>query len=110
MRNLAVSTAVILFFSLPPVAMALWPHDGAAVVVVATPGAAAVVGQAGGAVLALSDGDASAITRSATAEPGFLGRLRSAGARLVLAAPDDLACLATPTDPVASLSRREPAR
>ncbi len=110
MRNLLVTTAVILAFSLPPLAVVLWPKEGAAVVVLATPDAAAVVGRAGGAMLALSDDRMSAITRADDDAPGFRARLKAAGARVVLAAPDDLACLATSSSPVASLTSREQQR
>jgi hypothetical protein len=108
MRDFFVTTAVICAFSLPPLVVTLWPKEGAAVVVVATPDVTAVIGRAGGAMLALSDDGTTAITRSGDDAPGFRERLRAAGARVILAAPDELACLATPTMPVSSLTRREP--
>lgn len=110
MRELLVTTAVILAFSLPPSAVALWPKEDGAVVVLATPDAAAVVGRAGGAMLAMSDDRTSAITRTDDDTPGFRARLKAAGARIVLAAPSDLACLASPSSPVTSLTSREQQR
>lgn len=107
MRGLVTSTGLILAFSLPPLAVALWPKEGAAVVVLATPDAAAVIGRAGGAMLALSDDRTTAIVRADGDEAGFRDRLSAAGARIVLAAPDDLACLSTSATPVTSLTRRD---
>lgn len=106
MRDFVLALAVILFFSLPPVAVALWPREGAAVVVLATPEAASVVGAAGGVLLALDADNTSALTRSDSSTVDFRARLTAAGARLVLAAPDDLACLATPSTPITSLTTR----
>jgi hypothetical protein len=110
MRNLLVTTAVILAFSLPPLAVALWPKEDSAVVVFAASDAAEVVGRAGGTMLALSDDRTYAITRAVDDAPGFRARLKAAGARVVLAAPDDLACLTSASSPVASLTSREQQR
>lgn len=106
MRNFALSLTIVLFFSLPPVAVALWPREGAAVVVLATPEVAAVVGAAGGTILALDGDNTTALTRSAGSTADFRARLTAAGARLLLAAPDDLACLAIPSAPITSLTTR----
>jgi hypothetical protein len=106
MRDFVLSFALMLFFSLPPVAVALWPRDDAAVVVLATPDVAAVVGEAGGVLLALGDDGTSASTRSDGSTADFRARLVAAGARLLLAAPDDLACLATPSPSTTSLTKR----
>lgn len=110
MRDVTVMVASILFFSLPPVAVALWPKDGEPVVVLATRDTGSIVAAADGAVLSLSDDHEVAVTRPRGGGGDFLARLRAAGAGLVLAAPDDLACLATPTTTSASLTRRDTRR
>ncbi|TBW34728.1 hypothetical protein EYW49_17560 [Siculibacillus lacustris] len=96
MLALLRSCLVVVAFALPPVAMALWPHADSAVVVIGTAPAGEVVATAAGTLLGLSDSGRTAVTRAARPDDtGFLARLRAAGARLVLAAPDDLACLTT---------------
>lgn len=96
-RSPASSALVVGAFSLPPVAVALWPSPDEPVVVLGDD-VLATMSEAGGQLIAVSEDRRSVITQVSDGDrSGFIARLRRAGALAVLAAPSNAACTITPT-------------
>lgn len=96
-HDAGLSIFLVCAFTLPSVAMALWPKEGIDVVVVGSVDAAEIVARADGALVGLSDGHRLAVARPANGGIGeFVSRLRKAGAHLIIAAPQDSGCNSVP--------------
>lgn len=97
LRRFAVSTSIVLGFSVPPVVVALWPSDRGPVAVLLTDDAVSVMSIAGGRMMTASDERRSLVTQAPGGEAsGFVARLLRNGARFVVAAPSAVGCTITP--------------
>lgn len=105
LRRLVTSVLIVFGFSVPPVAVALWPRDQGPVAVFFTDDAVSVMAGAGGRVLTTADDHRSVVTRAHGDEaPGFVARLFRNGARLVVAAPAAVGCTITPQRSLSSMT------
>lgn len=97
LRQLLLSTSIVVGFSVPPVIVALWPSDQGPVAVLFTNDAVSVMSEAGGRILTTSDDRRSLVTQAPRDETsGFVARLLRNGARFVVAAPTAVGCTITP--------------
>lgn len=102
LRNIAVSSAIVALFALPPVVVALWPSADDPVVVIGDD-VLTIMTKAGGRLIATSEDRRSVVTHGGD-DPDFVARLFRSGARAVLAAPSAATCTITPSRSFSSAS------